>query len=88
MEQRTLRLAASFGLDTKKLRPLHVNHEDIAPGHRYKVDTKTRTSRRCAGVVAAACTQGKRTKHGKPKARSATTNRRPVRDRPGALGPV
>jgi hypothetical protein len=24
-------------------------------------------SRRCAGVVAAACTQGKRTKHGKPQ---------------------
>ena len=43
MEQRTFRLAASFGLDTKKLRPLHVNHEDIAPGHRYKVDTKTRS---------------------------------------------
>jgi hypothetical protein len=43
MEQRTLRLAASLGLDTKKLRPLHVNPEDIAPGHRYKVHTKTRS---------------------------------------------
>src|SRR6266849_1735157 len=37
-----------------------------------KADTAGRserssTSRRCAGVVATACTQGKRTKHGKPQ---------------------
>jgi hypothetical protein len=43
MEQRTLRLAASLGLDTKKLQPLHVNHEAFIPGRHYKVHTKTRS---------------------------------------------
>src|ERR1700689_4410641 len=38
------------------------------------------------GVLAAACTQGKRTQHGKPQARSAMTNRTPARDRSAALG--
>src|SRR4029077_6801085 len=28
---------------------------------------RSNTPRRCAGVVATACTQGKRTKHGKPR---------------------
>src|SRR5450755_4030560 len=28
---------------------------------------RSNTPRRCAGVVAAACTQGRRTKHGKPQ---------------------
>src|SRR5713101_7748600 len=31
------------------------------------VNERSSTPRRCAGVVAAACTQGKRTKHGKPQ---------------------
>jgi hypothetical protein len=35
-------------------------------------------------LVATACTQGKRTKHGKPRAWSAMTNRTPARDGPGA----
>ena len=34
---------------------------------RLDEDERSDTSRRCAGVVAAACTQGKRTKHGKPQ---------------------
>ncbi len=43
MEQRTLRLAASLGLETKKLQLLHVNHEAFLPGRQYKVHTKTRS---------------------------------------------
>src|SRR6266699_1993790 len=46
-----------------------------------------KTPSRCAGVVATACTQGKRTQHGKPQGVVGTTiNRKPARDRPGALG--
>jgi hypothetical protein len=43
---------------------------------------------RCrAGVVAAACTQGKRTQHGKPhRVVERTINRQPVRDGSGAVG--
>src|SRR5208337_1959192 len=41
---------------------------------------------RCAGVVATACTQGKRTQHGKPQGVVRKINRPPVRDGPGALG--
>jgi hypothetical protein len=43
---------------------------------------------RCrAGVVAAACTQGKRTQHGKPhRVVERTINRQPVRDGSGAAG--
>jgi hypothetical protein len=40
----------------------------------------------CTGVVAAACTQGKRTQHGKPRRVIRKINRTTVRDRPGALG--
>ena len=38
-------------------------------GRLIRLDDNERngTSRRCAGVVAAACTQGRRTKHGKPQ---------------------
>jgi hypothetical protein len=43
MEQRTLRLAASLGLETKRLQTLHVNHEAFIPGRHYKVLTKTRS---------------------------------------------
>src|SRR5215831_18169229 len=46
----------------------------------------TKTPGRCAGVVAAACTQGKRTQHGKPQGGSAMINRTPARDRPGRSG--
>jgi hypothetical protein len=36
-------------------------------GRLTRLDTRAKTtSRRCTGVVAAACTQGKRTQHGKP----------------------
>jgi Branched-chain amino acid transport system / permease component len=42
------------------------------------------TFRRCAGIVAAACTQGKRTKHGKPQ--GLVSDDRKVRDTLGALG--
>jgi hypothetical protein len=42
--------------------------------------------RYCTGVVAAACTQGKRSQHGKPQCVIRKINRTPVRDRPGALG--
>jgi hypothetical protein len=53
---------------------LGVNERRIAPS-------------RCAGVVATACTQGKRTQHGKPLGVvKARTNWKPARDRPGALG--
>src|SRR5438034_11724294 len=46
-----------------------------------------KTPSRCAGVVATACTQAKRTQHGKPQGVVGTTiNRTPARDRPGALG--
>jgi hypothetical protein len=41
---------------------------------------------RCAGVVATACTQGKRTQHGRPQGVVWRTNRTPARDGPGALG--
>jgi hypothetical protein len=41
---------------------------------------------RCAGVVATACTQGKRTQHGKPQGVVRTTNRTPAREGPGAVG--
>src|SRR6201998_1088319 len=44
------------------------------------------TPRRCTGVVAAACPQGKRTQHGKPRCVIRMINRTPARDRPGALG--
>ena len=44
------------------------------------------TPSRCTGVVAAACTQGKRTQHGNPNTGSGLANRTPVRARPGALG--
>ena len=36
-------------------------------GRLIRVNERSSTPRRCAGVVAAACTQGKRTKHGKPQ---------------------
>jgi hypothetical protein len=36
-------------------------------GRLTRLDARAKTtSRRCTGVVAAACTQGKRTQHGKP----------------------
>src|SRR5277367_4916391 len=41
------------------------------------------TPMRCAGVVAAACTQGKRAQHGEALV-VRVANRTPVRDRPGA----
>jgi hypothetical protein len=43
METRTLRLAASLGLESASLQLLHVNHEAFVAGHQYKVDTKTRS---------------------------------------------
>jgi len=42
MAERTLRLADSLGLETKRLQLIHVNHEALVQGHRYKVHTKTR----------------------------------------------
>src|SRR5271165_868537 len=50
-------------------------------------DRAKTTPIRRTGVVAAACTQGKRTQHGKPHCVAGeTANRTPARDRPGALG--
>ena len=43
METRTLRLAASLGLESASLQLLHVNHEAFIPGRHYKVHTKTRS---------------------------------------------
>lgn len=44
-------------------------------------------ARYCAGVVATACTQGKRAQHGKPlNVVNGITNRLPVKVRLGALG--
>src|SRR5450756_792417 len=43
MEQRTLRLAASLGLETTGLQPMHVNHEAFIAGRHYKVETRTRS---------------------------------------------
>src|ERR1700674_4540780 len=57
-----------------------------------KADTTGRSERndtpsRCAGVVAAACTQGKRTQHGKPHGVvGETTNWKPARDKAGRPG--
>jgi len=52
--------------------------------HGWAVEAKI--TRRCyTGVWRRACTQGKRTKHGKPKAWSANTGS-PVRDRAGRPG--
>src|SRR5215470_16675899 len=49
--------------------------------------SENHTPSRCAGVLATACTQGKRTQHGKPHGVvRAMTNWKPARDRPGALG--
>ncbi len=42
-EQRALYLAKDRGLDTKRLRILHVDDGALAPRTRYKVDPKTRT---------------------------------------------
>ena len=54
---------------------------------RLGLNERRSTPSRCAGVVATACTQGKRTQHGKPHGVvRATTNWKPARDRPGALG--
>src|SRR3974377_2537651 len=54
---------------------------------RLGVNERRSAPSRCAGVVATACTQGKRTQHGKPHGVvRATTNWKPARDRPGALG--
>jgi hypothetical protein len=43
MEARTLRLAGRLGLDTASLRFVHVDPEALAPGRRYKVDTRSRS---------------------------------------------
>src|SRR5215813_13800407 len=49
--------------------------------------SETHTPRRCAGVVATACTQGKRTQHGKPHGVvRAMTNWKPARDKAGRFG--
>ena len=51
------------------------------------MDERSNGASRCAGVVAAACTQGKRAQHGKPRCVvERTINRQPVRDGSGALG--
>ena len=47
---------------------------------------RNNTPSRCAGVVATACTQGKRTQHGKPQGVVSDDQPMPARDRPGALG--
>jgi hypothetical protein len=43
MEQRTVRLAASLGLEPTELQTMHVNHEAFIVGRHYKVDTRTRS---------------------------------------------
>ena len=43
MEQRTVRLAASLGLEPTGLQTMHVNHEAFIVGRHYKVDTRTRS---------------------------------------------
>jgi hypothetical protein len=42
MEARTLRLAGRLGLDTTGLQLIHVDPEALAPGLRYRVDTRSR----------------------------------------------
>ena len=42
VEQRALKLAADFGLDVKRVQPLHVDAAQVEPGRQYKVDVKSR----------------------------------------------
>src|ERR1700680_2473632 len=47
---------------------------------------RSSTPRRCAGVVAAACTQGKRTQHGKPRSVVSNDQPEPREGQAGRLG--
>ena len=55
---------------------------DMCWGSKSRSDDPSRR----AGVLATACTQGKRTQHGKPQGVVIDDQPEAVRDRPGALG--
>ncbi|MEA2918979.1 MAG: hypothetical protein QOJ15_11060 [Bradyrhizobium sp.] len=78
-------LAADAGRSDEEIaRAVAVGGSTVYRTKRRFVESSTPS--RCAGVVATACTQGKRTQHGRPQGVGRMTNRMPVRDRPGALG--
>jgi hypothetical protein len=55
-------------------------------GRLIRLDEMSEAIRRCAGVVAAACTQGKRTKHGKPQGVVSDDQPEAREGQAGALG--
>ena len=89
----TTRGGLPFGLPTQWLkgslswRP----HARLVTGHEMGRRSTSRlersvTSRRCAGVVAAACTQGKRAKHGKPQSAVSDDQPEAREEQAGRLG--